>query len=235
MRQKNKAGKAVVLWVLIGLVLLAIVLVLCVGIPYARAGSAAGSVPPAPERSEPTPRVKTAERIVEVEREVTAEVIRDGLNDMGLLTTEEYYFTELVSFSSIKTLFRLELPITKSAFLASYDGVIAAGIDFSKITVEKDEAARKIVVRIPLPEILSVDINPESFALYSEKEGLGNPISITDYNNALIELESSAAQKAIDRGVLERAAENAQALIKTFILSLVDAGDYTLRFLPAAA
>ena len=90
MRQKNKAGKAVVLWVLIGLVLLAIVLVLCVGIPYARAGSAAGSVPPAPERSEPTPRVKTVERIVEVEREVTAEVIRDGLNDMGLLTTEEY-------------------------------------------------------------------------------------------------------------------------------------------------
>ncbi|MBQ6464686.1 MAG: DUF4230 domain-containing protein [Oscillospiraceae bacterium] len=235
MRQKNKAGKAVVLWVLIGLVLLAIVLVLCVGIPYARAGSAAGSVPPAPERSEPTPRVKTVERIVEVEREVTAEVIRDGLNDMGLLTTEEYYFTELVSFSSIKTLFRLELPITKSAFLASYDGVIAAGIDFSKITVEKDEAAREIVVRIPLPEILSVDIDPESFALYSEKEGLGNPISITDYNNALIELESSAAQKAIDRGVLERAAENAQALIKTFILSLVDAGDYTLRFLPAAA
>ena len=235
MRQKNKAGKAVVLWVLIGLVLLAIVLVLCVGIPYARAGSAAGSVPPAPERSEPTPRVKTVERIVEVEREVTAEVIRDGLNDMGLLTTEEYYFTELVSFSSIKTLFRLELPITKSAFLASYDGVIAAGIDFSKITVEKDEAAREIVVRIPLPEILSVDIDPESFALYSEKEGLGNPISITDYNNALIELESSAAQKAIHRGVLERAAENAQALIKTFILSLVDAGDYPLRFLPAAA
>ena len=113
--------------------------------------------------------------------------------------------------------------------------MIAAGIDFSKITVEKDEAAREIVVRIPLPEILSVDIDPESFALYSEKEGLGNPISITDYNNALIELESSAAQKAIDRGVLERAAENAQALIKTFILSLVDAGDYTLRFLPAAA
>ena len=235
MRQKAKAGKAVVLWVLIGLVLLAIILVLCMGIPYARAGSAADSVPPAPERSEPTPRVKTVERIVEVEREVTAEVIRDGLNDMGLLTTEEYYFTELVSFSSIKTLFRLELPITKSAFLASYDGVIAAGIDFSKITVEKDEAAREIVVRIPLPEILSVDIDPESFALYSEKEGLGNPISITDYNNALIELESSAAQKAIDRGVLERAAENAQALIKTFILSLVDAGDYTLRFLPAAA
>ena len=48
-----------------------------------------------------------------------------------------------------------------------------------------------------------------------------------------MELEERAAQKAVDRGLLERAAENAQTVIKNFILGLFDKGEYTLRFLPA--
>ena len=139
------------------------------------------------ELVQPTPQIIEREKIVEVEKEITSEIINDGLNEMGFLVTEEYYFTEVVSFTSVKKLFNLiELGITESAYLASYDGVVTAGIDFENITVEKDDEMLVVTVHLPEAELLNVDIDPESFILYSEKEGLGNPISVADFNNSLI-------------------------------------------------
>ena len=176
---------------------------------------------------------KEVEKIIEVEKEVTSDVIQDGLNDMGLLVTEEYYFTEVVSFSSIKKLFqKLELGITESSYLASYDGVVTAGIDFSEITVSKDAERKLVEVRIPEAKILNVDIDPESFELYSEKTGLGNPLSAADFNSSLVELETTASEKAVARGLLDRADEHAQAIIKNFIAGLIDPAEYRVQILP---
>ncbi len=177
---------------------------------------------------------KEVEKIVRVEKEVTAEVIQDGLNDVGLLVTEEYYFTEVVSFSSIKKLFKkLELGITESSYLASYDGVVTAGIDFSGITVSKDDELHVVEVRLPEAEILNVDIDPESFVLYAEKTGLGNPLSAADFNQSLVELEDTAREKAVSRGVLDRAEQNARTVIENFVAGLVDAAEYSVRIVSA--
>ena len=163
-----------------------------------------------------------------------ADVIQDGLNDVGVLVTEEYYFTEVVGFSSIKKLFKkLELGITESSYLASYDGVVTAGIDFTKITVSKDSELHTVEVRLPKAEILNVDIDPESFELYSEKTGLGNPISAEDFNSSLVELENTASEKAIERGILDRADQNAKTVVKNFIAGLINTSEYTVRIIAA--
>ena len=177
-------------------------------------------------------KIVEVERIVEVEKNITGEILQDGLQEMGFLVTEEYYFTEVVTFSSVKKLFKtITLGITESSFLASYDGVISAGVDFEKISVEKDDAVKEIIVRLPAAEIRYLDIDPESFVLYSEKEGIGNKISMNDYNDSLIELEKNAEKKAIERGLLDRADENAEKVIANFISSLVDTAEYTVRYL----
>lgn len=175
-------------------------------------------------------RERPVEKLVEVEKEVTVEEIRAGLNDMGVLLTEEYYFTDVVRFSSIKTLFNIELGITESSYLASYDGVVSAGVDFTKLTLRRDDAMGLITVTMPAPEIVSVDIDPESFQLYSEKTGLGNPISMADFNSSLVELEQSAREKALERGLLERARDNARSIVTNFVAGLVDATRYNIRF-----
>ncbi len=143
---------------------------------------------------------------------------------------EEYCFTEVVSFSSIKKLLGIEWKFTESSFLASYDGVVEAGIDCSKIKVEKDDESKEIVVTLPPAEARPANIDPNSLIVYSEKEGTGNHISIEDYNNSLIELENAAEQKAIARGVLDRANENAQHIIRGVVGSLVDLSEYRLSF-----
>ena len=178
-------------------------------------------------------REKEVEKIVETEKRITAEIIRDGLKDMGFLITEEYYFTEVASYSSIKK-FLIEWKFTESSFLASYDGVVEAGVDCTKIRVEKDDEAKTVTVFVPAAEARPANIDPNSLVVYSEKEGAGNHISIEDYNNSLIELENAAERKAVERGVLDRANANAEKLIRSFVGSLVDLGEYslTIRRLP---
>ena len=135
---------------------------------------------------------KEVEKIVTVEKEITADVIQDGLNDVGVLVTEEYYFT-----------------------------------------VSKDSELHTVEVRLPKAEILNVDIDPESFELYSEKTGLGNPISAEDFNSSLVELENTASEKAIERGILDRADQNAKTVVRNFIAGLINTSEYTVRIIAA--
>ena len=179
-------------------------------------------------------REKEVEKLVETEKVVTAAVIEDGLRDMGKLVTEEYFFTEVVTFSSIKSYLKVEWKITESSFLASYDGVINAGIDFAGIDVVKDEEHKTVTVTLPAAEILAVDVDPDSLTVYSEKNGLGNHITVEDYSSALSVLEQNATAKALDKGILEKAEQNAERLIRPFIGSLVDLNEYSLRFERAA-
>ena len=175
-------------------------------------------------------RERPVEKLIEVEKEVTVEELGAGLNDMGVLLTQEYYFTDVVTYSSVKTLFNLELGITESGYVATYDGVVTAGVDFGAISVRKNDDMGMIVVTVPAAKILSIDIDPESFQLRSEKAGLGNPISAEDFNSSLIALERSAREKALERGLLEKAQENARIIIRNFIGGLVDPNRYVIRF-----
>ena len=217
----------------IGVMLLAVVVLIVVHGGRSKPEEALPAVTPRPTQQvvvRERPVEKIIEKIVEVEKEVSVEEIRSGLNDMGVLLTEEYYFTDVVRFSSIKTLFRLELGITESSFLASYDGVVTAGVDFEAIRLRRDDASGVITVTLPAARVLNVDIDPESFALYSEKTGLGNPISMADFNASLVDLEQTAKQKALDRGILDKASENARQIVRNFIAGLVDTTQYTIRF-----
>ncbi len=166
--------------------------------------------------------------IIRVEEKISVESLVESLKDVGKLSTEEYYFTEVVEYSSVKTLWKLSLPWTKSGFLISYDGVVSAGIDLTAVTLEVDEESKTIRVFTPEPEIMSVEIDFDSFVCYSEKSGIANRITVGDYNAALLSIEKTARDKAVEKGVLERAQEHAERLIRTIISKLVDLGEYSL-------
>ena len=127
---------------LIGLIVLVVVLIAVLIIVHAVSASGkTEALPPVTPRpsAEVVVREKEVEKIVTVEKEITAEIVQDSLRDAGFLVTEEYYFTEVVSYSSIKKLWNIDLGITESSYLASYDGVVTAGVDLTKAQVEKDE------------------------------------------------------------------------------------------------
>ena len=175
--------------------------------------------------------VPAAPKLIEIEKEISVDTVEDGLRDMGILITDEYYFTEVVSFSSVKKFFKtdIKLTFTESSYLAGYDGVITAGPDFTATRVEKDEAAKTVTVILPKSQIRNVDIDPDSFKLFSEKQGFTNPLSASDFNSSLIELENTARQKALEKGILQRADENAVAIVTNFIGNLIDMSVYHVK------
>lgn len=177
---------------------------------------------------------KTVTTIAEKEKKdkvlisTSSETIRDGLANMGVLMTQEYYFTQVETYTKEKNIFII-IP-SSSGFMYSYDGAVLAGVDFTTIGIETDEDRKVIIVDMPASEIQAVTIDRDTFKVYSEKESLWNSLKLEDYNISLAEFEETAKQKALDSGILERSDEQAQKLVSEFIVSLPNMSGYRVEF-----
>lgn len=180
---------------------------------------------------EPTATVTTRpekEKKDKVLISVSTETIQDGLANMGILITQEYYFTQVEKYTKEKTI--LSFITTSSEFMYSYDGSVMAGVDFAGIKLETNENTRTITVEMPDSEIQAVTIDKDTFKIYSEKDSLWNPLKLEDYNISLVEFESAARQKALDSGILARSDEQAENIVREFIISLPNTAGYTVEF-----
>ena len=160
---------------------------------------------------------------------ISTETIRDGLANMGFLVTQEYYFTNVETYTKEKKVF-FNMIDSSSQMVFKYDGQVFAGVDFEKITITKDDATRTVTIDIPDAEIQSVAIDKDSFESYSEKESIWNPLKLDDYNAAMAEYEKTAKQKALDSGILERADEQAKAIVQNFVNSFPATAEYTIVY-----
>lgn len=170
------------------------------------------------------------EKIVQVpvEKKITTEILQEGLLDMGELVTQEYWFNEVTTFESTKTY--VGIIHLNSKLIMGYEGCLKAGIDFTAVRVKKDDAAKTITVTLPETKIISCELDYDSFKVYEEDVSRANPIKAEDYNGEVKELVARAQQRATERGILDKAAENAQLIIKSFIAGLVDLSEYKLVF-----
>ncbi len=159
---------------------------------------------------------------------VNVETIEDGLKNMGTLITQEYYFTQVETYT--KEMKVLNIIPSSSGFTYSYDGTVTAGIDFEGITMEKDDETKTITVTVPASQIQSVNVDTSTFKVYSEKDSLWNPMKITDYNVSLSEFENAAKEKALKSGILQKSDEQAKTLISNFIGNFPSASGYTIVF-----
>ena len=172
--------------------------------------------------------IKEKEKKDKVVISVSTDTIQDGLANMGVLVTQEYYFTQVEKYTKEKTF--LKFIISSSEFMYSYDGAVMAGVDFEKIKIKTDEDRKIITVDMPDSEIQAVTIDKNTFKIYSEKDSLWNPLKLEDYNISLVEFEDAAKEKAIASGILGRSDEQARNLVREFISSLPNTGEYTISF-----
>ena len=159
---------------------------------------------------------------------VNTQTIQDGLADMGVLITQEYYFTQVEKYTKEKSI--LIFLTSSSEFTYSYDGAVLAGVDFEAIKIEKDEDRKTIIVTMPPSQIQVVTIDKDTFKIYSEKDSLWNPLKLEDYNVSLVEFENAAKEKAINGGILKRSDEQARNLVRGFISNLPNAQGYAVEF-----
>lgn len=231
---KNEKTKNIIFWAAVGLILLIIIVIIIIGIGDRKAETQAPSQTVSSQ--EPIVRYVTETETVyvdkvipvEVEKKITTDILEEQLHDMGLLVTEEYFFNEVTTFESSKTY--AWIINAKSKLIMGYEGTLQAGIDFTAVSATVDDGKKLISVTLPKASITSCSLDFDSFEVYQEDVSRWNPITAEDYNGSLKELEERATQRALDRGILKNAQNNAENLITIFIGGLIDLSEYKLEF-----
>lgn len=156
--------------------------------------------------------------------------IKIGFEDIGELATQSAYCRQINVTSDVRTLFGMDIPFTQSKYVYSYDVIIKAGFNFAEIEPIIDKDNKIITLKMPAVKILSSEIKDDSLEIYLEKESIFTPITLTENNEARIELKKKAAEEAKANGLFEDAEKNAETLLRSFIGKQFDLNTYQLSF-----
>lgn len=149
------------------------------------------------------------------ENKPTVSVIEAELNDIAELASAEYYYTNMAKYENYTEFYGVKIPFTTTRFIVAYDGVIKAGIKLEEVKIETDGS--KIIITLPQPQILSHEIDFESLAITDETYSIFNHLEITDYNQFYADQSKIVEEKALSRGLLEKATENAKMILTNFL------------------
>lgn len=168
------------------------------------------------------------DEIVEEEVTLSGQTIAEGMKSIGKLSTAEYYYTHVESHDSALQLegTNFNIPFTKNKFVYSYDGSITAGVDFTKIDVAVDEEKKTVTVTLPEVEVISSEIDEDSFKLYDEQNSAFNKISVKDVAASFADMKKDEEAKAREKGLFDNAEKNAKTMIEGFVKSTYDVSGY---------
>lgn len=143
-------------------------------------------------------------------QEVTIEFINKRLQNISQLSTAEMVYTGLYSVVEGKIPF-----ITKKGFSMIYTATVRAGIDASSIHIELTDDA--VTVTIPKAEVQVSKVDPDSIRFYDEKFALFNKDEKSDVTEAISIAENDMKEKADTDGLLDRANQQAEYIIRALL------------------
>ena len=149
--------------------------------------------------------------------------------NIGKLSTQEVRCTTVKSESKDRKLFGKSIPFTKSEIIYSYDTDIQAGYDFTKIRYTVKDGAKnekgKICVHLPEVEIISCDIDKDSFKLYHEDDNIFSPIDLQIYISSNI-CHPDVRNQEIRKHRSYQSSPNSNFLNQKIICNYIDSRTY---------
>ncbi len=130
-----------------------------------------------------------------------------AVRKIARLATVQMEISDVLRIEEVKTIFVFDVP--KNATLR-LRGKVLGGFDLDKgFDVAADEARRVVTVRLPAPQIVSVDDRLEWF---DEKSGFLNPITPADRTRWTTWARAALARSAKDAGLFDAATRHAREL-----------------------
>ena len=160
---------------------------------------------------------------------ITSSTIEEQLSGLSELVTQEYTYRNADRRESSETwIFGWTRPFSSKSILITYDGTIKAGVDFSKIEIDVAEETKTITITIPESTITDNYIPQDSIEIVEVKDGLFNEVTFDNYNELVSEQKIIMEKKAIEQGLLEKANDEAKALIENFVSVIPGIENYHL-------
>ncbi len=148
-----------------------------------------------------------------------AVVIGNQLIQISELAAVNYQYTNVAQFTSSNDFYGVTIPFTTKKFILTYDGQIKAGVDLSQAKIDVSEAS--VTVTLPAPRILSHEIDENSMEVFDEKTSIFNPFTVEDFSSFQADQKAEMERKAVEKGLLEQAAEKAAASVEGLLAPLL--------------
>lgn len=169
---------------------------------------------------------------------IDLQVLYSRIENISELATIEYPFTDAAQFSDSKHFLNWNVPGTKKSFILKWNGTIKAGVDLQQVKLKlldtesaDANAAKTIAVYIPSAKILSYEVDNNSVEVLDESSNIFNPITINDKVSFDSATEDSMKARFAENGLLEKAQQNAETILKQLILFDPEIEEnYTVKF-----
>ena len=133
------------------------------------------------------------------------------------LPTFEHVYRDVVFLDRERSFLIFKTMDTEVLF--SVDVRVQAGVDLRDGFSVEQARGGALTVALPPAKILLADADEESIHQYFLKE-IGGGISRLDYYDEISAKKEIIVQDAIERGILERADENARSLLESFLRNI---------------
>jgi hypothetical protein len=140
-----------------------------------------------------------------------------SLQQIGKLATAEYLITRIVKASDNQTWYK----VGDRRILLSCTASVKAGIDFAMLKPQQvNPQEKKIFIQLPPPQILYLNIPPESIKVaYTDVGLLRDPFTTAEINAIMKTAETQIRQQVAALGILTTARANASAFVTRFLMA----------------
>ena len=162
-----------------------------------------------------------------------ATVINSQFEARNQLITQVERITVMEDTVKDRTFFSLfNIPFTQSRIIFSYDVIIEAGIDCSKVSYVSENAEDKtLTLKVPHAEIFNAYVDYDSKQTYLDQDNLFSRITFDESESAVAQLVGKAKERAESRGDLTKYAdENAKRSIEGIVKTNSMYKDYTIIY-----
>lgn len=154
-------------------------------------------------------------------------VLEEKISGLSELATAEYIYTNATKVKNTKRLLSHDIPVTSNQFIVKYSGKIIAGINVDQIKFEVNDD--NIFVKLPSPNILSNEIDQNSFEYLDKDNNIFNPFDPEDVTFFESKQKKLMKKQAIKAGIYKKAIKNAKTSIKNLILDIYPNADISFE------
>lgn len=184
-----------------------------------------------PDVTEPIATTTTVTTTEPPKITIDKDLLNSYIYDDISVPDSEYSYTNTAFFENKPSVRDVKLPVGKKSFRIKYSGIITAGIDTSQIQVSADDENYIITITLPEAQLLSHEIDEDSFSLSNVKDSIFNPITEDDYFNTCLSQNEIMEQKAISSGIFEDVYSTAEDIISEYLsLDGIISSMYSLEF-----
>ena len=127
----------------------------------------------------------------------------------------KYNYSGVIGYKDFLKVLKINVPLTEKSFLLKYNGYIKAGVDFENIKVVV--SGKDVHISLPKARILDTMIDEKSIRVYNESMNAFNPLTIADYNKAIMKEKETMVNDAILQGILKDATKQAEVVLTSIM------------------